>query len=446
MTISRKIAIIGTARAGKTVFLTSLINHLEEHHKTDFVVGKEEAISISDFKRQKVSKSIGAKFNYGACRDALVNSGEWPKKTRDTSHFICDFKRSDWKYHRNELHFFDFPGERLSDVAIAQYPDYADWADHMLEYISSDTIYRQLAEDYLELQIKGAYAELHDIEVLALYRQVLAKFAVNYKPMITPSTFMLDQEGNTPISTSVEDFYKEASERLLGLVSRKGVTHQFAPIAEQSRKRNPSLAKLYSKAYKEYRSSIVMPVFKDLKSSNRLIILIDIPSLLNGGVAMYNDNREILEKLFEVLQPELWYWRIFTSAVKIDRIAFVATKSDAIYPAEVKDGRLMGLLQQMTERFAYSLDEVEVEWFTCSAVVSAKMAEGEYKMRGPLISSCTPDVEQVFEVSSLPEQWPRNWMPSDFQFPSVLPKVPANKGIAPEQFGLDDVFTFITTD
>ena len=48
MSINRKIAIVGTARAGKTVFLTSLINHLEEHHKTDFVVSEEKSVSITD--------------------------------------------------------------------------------------------------------------------------------------------------------------------------------------------------------------------------------------------------------------------------------------------------------------------------------------------------------------------------------------------------------------
>ena len=117
--ISRKIAIIGTARAGKTVFLTSLINHLLEHNRQDFVVGERVPVQISNFRLVSVPARVGHKFNYGACRDALVHQGEWPEKTRDTSHFICNFERSDWKFSRNELHFFDLPGESFADAAIA---------------------------------------------------------------------------------------------------------------------------------------------------------------------------------------------------------------------------------------------------------------------------------------------------------------------------------------
>jgi predicted YcjX-like family ATPase len=133
MKISRKIAVIGTARSGKTVFLTSLINHLEEHNKMEFLIKTKNGkyAQVSDFKSKSVSKYIGAKFNYKKYRNALVDQGHWPTKTTDTSHFICDYKRSDWKYNRNELHLFDMPGERFADVAIAQYKDFGQWSDYM---------------------------------------------------------------------------------------------------------------------------------------------------------------------------------------------------------------------------------------------------------------------------------------------------------------------------
>ncbi len=447
-TKSKKIAIIGTARAGKTVFLTSLLNHLIEHSRSEFVIGNGLGTLITDFKHREIPPGIGAKFNYGACRDALVHNGKWPEKTRDTSHFICDFKRSDWKLFRSKLHFFDVPGERFADVSIGKYENYADWSDHILDYITSDTTYRTLSEPLLNAQQAGS--SISTSEILKAYRETLASYFINFKPAISPSTFILDQDGNTPKSKTKEEFLSEAHSRFLGLPPHKNKTLEFAPLSSDMREKNAALSIAFEHAYKNYRKKIVLPLLKDLKSSNRLIILIDIPSLLNGGVAMYNDNREILENLFVVLQPESWFWRLMLMGTnkgpaKIDRIAFVATKSDTTHPVDVEEGRLLDLLRQMTEKFAYSLSDVEVEWFTCSAVVSAKSADGNQAMRGTL-AECPAEGEIVYYVSKLPERWPQNWKPGDYKFPTVLPRVPANRGIAPEQHGLDKVFSFITKD
>lgn len=81
-TISRKIGIIGTARSGKTVLLTSLINHLIEHNRTDFVIGSGKPTQISSFKLRTASQARKNNFNYAAYRDALVYKGEWPEKPR----------------------------------------------------------------------------------------------------------------------------------------------------------------------------------------------------------------------------------------------------------------------------------------------------------------------------------------------------------------------------
>lgn len=461
--ISRKIAVIGTSRSGKTVFLTSLINHLEEHNKMDFVIKNKagEYANLSDFVEKYIPKYIkGDKFQYKAYRDALVRDRHWPRKTTDTSHYICDYKRSDWKHFRNELHLFDMPGERFADVAIAQFKDFGEWSDYMIEYFKSDAIYHQLAEEYLRLQeedsnkhlnfmkrlIKGAFI-LDEVEVLRAYRKSLAQFVLHYKPMVSPSTFLLDQKGGTPVSVSGNDFLNEAQNRSLGLPPLNGQHREFAPLSKMVRDNNKQMTKLFAKNYKAYRKQVIIPLFADLKSSKRLIILVDIPSLLNGGVAMYNDNREILENVFNALSPELLMWRIITNAVKIDRVAFVATKCDSIHPCDLADGKLMRLLEQMTRKFSDRLNhDVKKQSFVCSAVVSAKAAEGDYMMRGTLVNSDNFDKEHVFKVSKLPSGWPTDWKHGDYRFPSVLPRVPANKALAPEHENMDKVFTFITED
>ena len=55
--IYRKIAIAGTARAGKTVFLTSLINHLRQHRVEEFIIGKRAKITKFVKKRTSDARS-----------------------------------------------------------------------------------------------------------------------------------------------------------------------------------------------------------------------------------------------------------------------------------------------------------------------------------------------------------------------------------------------------
>ena len=444
--ISRKIAIIGTARAGKTVFLTSLINHLLEHNRQDFVIGERVPVQISNFRPVSVPAKVGHKFNYGACRDALVHQGEWPEKTRDTSHFICNFERSDWKFSRNELHFFDLPGERFADAAIARFSDFKEWSAYMLDYILADSHYCNLAGDYLELQKIGAKNNVSPDKILSLYRMTLANFVVNFKPMISPSTFILDQQGESPNGTTHEDFFRDAKNRICGLPVQKKRKREFAPASEALLKHNPAIHRLFASSFSAYRNQVALPLFKNLKSSRRLIILIDIPTLLNGGVAMYNDTREIIDNIFAALAPNSWLEELFKGH-NIDRIAFVATKNDAVYPPDLEEGHLKNLLLQMTEKFSFSVPKVKCEWFTCSAIVSAKKAgTDEYMMRGTLLSSTDISDMKTYQVSKLPERWPNNWNPGEFLFPNVKPKVSANKSLAPEQHNLNKIFTFITED
>jgi uncharacterized protein len=448
MKIHQKIAIIGTARSGKTVFLTSLINHLMEHNHIDFRIGKNNIVTIRDMKILPVSKKIGGKFNYSAYRDALVHQGKWPEKTRDTSHVLCNFKRSDWKWNRSELHFFDLPGERIADAAIAQYENYAEWSDHVLENINGSTPYRELAGEFL-----GALNNIDGCSVSELinsYKLALAHFYINFRTMITPSTFILDQNGQTPKSRTKEEFLSEHNKCFSGLGPGKdNEDQQFVPLPEKIREKKPELVQQFVTHYKLYRKQIAKPIFDHLKSCNRLIVLVDIPSLLNGGVAMYNDNRQILEDLFNILQPESWLMRLFSSHTKLNRVAFVATKSDIVHPADIDKNLLLNLLREMTDKFAVNLSEFDVErkFFTCSAIVSAQPADGEYQMRGLLRDNKNPELsEKIFSVPKLPPRWPEDWKYGDFKFPSVWPRIPANKAIPPKHDGLDKIFDFITED
>src|SRR5262245_3744544 len=93
-TAERRIGILGPGWSGKTIFLTSLINHLACHDPRSFHLGGGRASSeVRKFRKLMPSKDW-PEFEYEKFRERLVHR-RWPKKTRDSSEYVCRFERTD---------------------------------------------------------------------------------------------------------------------------------------------------------------------------------------------------------------------------------------------------------------------------------------------------------------------------------------------------------------
>src|SRR3954471_7205374 len=82
-----RVGVVGLYNAGKTVLLTSLVNHLEHHDPDRFRLGTGDA-TVRKFELGRPDPGW-AHFNYAGFRDALVHHGKWPEKTRDRSQLVC---------------------------------------------------------------------------------------------------------------------------------------------------------------------------------------------------------------------------------------------------------------------------------------------------------------------------------------------------------------------
>ncbi len=432
----RRVVVTGIAGGGKTVFLTSLLSHLMEFGQGNFHLGR--GVDISDFKEIPGQKNWPPFFPHSSFREDLAR-GKWPEKTTDCSQYTCQFRRSDWYFSAQRMSFFDFPGERIADAAIAAYSDYGEWSDHVLSHFTKHHDYAWAAGPYLEY-IQGP--ELSRDRLLSLYREVLARLILAYKPLITPSTFLLDQEGNPAAPGTVSEI---ASSRYTGI----SWSRQFAPLPKGHRRENPELTREMSAMYKQYRKQVVLPVFERISQAQSLVVLVDIPSLLAGGVGRYNDNRQILLDLFEILRPRSDLGGLIRKYFKfwqktLGRVAFVAAKADMVHPMDIENKRLQSLLKMMTDRAAKMLPHVKCEWFVCSACHSTFPVSGKRRLKGKLARN-NPDKEFLeYSVPELPRTWPKNWQPGDYQFYRIYPDAPENYLIPPRHMGLDRVFEFIS--
>lgn len=490
-----KIGITGIANGGKTVFLTSLLWQLEELNSSKFSLSA--TLGLKGFKTYNKGLEKDSIFPLETYKDSLSKGTKWPRKTKASYQYHCKFQRKDWKglsfgnlkrlkrlqvSQSQEVNFFDFPGERIADAAIAAIPSYEDWSDHILHHFQSHSDYSSTLLPYLELQKglaktqkapqkakffqaeqfikntfkKGSLEKSADQETLESekielydtlihsYKLVLAHLIHEFKPLVSPSTFLLDEKGQAAPMVSVEEL---AHTQIAGLTKEK----QFAPLTKAMREAFPEITNNMERYYKEYRKKVAWPLFQKIIQSQRLVILIDIPSLLMGGVGRYNDNRQILLDLFNAIEPRSPLGSLLQKlqaflGLGLEKIAFVAVKADLVHPQDIASGRLESLLRQMTNRAKNILPDVDFGFFVCSAIHSTRAGKENHHLIGKPIRNNPEDKEMEFKISPLPEMWPDSWKAGEYRFIDVKPNVSQNLSNPPNQIGLDRVFEFLLTE
>jgi predicted YcjX-like family ATPase len=303
--------------------------------------------------------------------------------------------------------------------------------------------------------------------VIAGYRRLLARLILDCVPSVSPSTFWLDNNSQP---------CKGADEETLATTGVAGLdeARQFAPLPKAVRERAPEIAATLRRNYDEYRREIAMPLAHWFRSSDVLLVLIDITMLLAGGVGMYNGQKRMLRQVVDYLAPGRSWMNRLTDAVTrtmsggrfsandvvglasarrlrmagVRRLAFVATKADKVHDNDY--GKLLGLLHDLTRNLAVQgrhLGNLRVEEFACAAVKStAKLDEYPY-LEGYKDQASQNGVTGSgrFPTGKVPANWPERWEKKDELFPTfdVLPRMPDKYDLAPRQYGLNRVFDFV---
>lgn len=437
MAFDTRVALAGTSHCGKTMFLTSLLWQLEEFDETRFHL--RNGVTLRGFDPQSVPKSR-TEFPFRPFRDMLAREYKWPERTRDVYRYRCAFHRSDrWLVPRRQsVDFLDMPGDRVADAAMVVHDDYGAWSDHVLTRLDQDTVGRQVKKQFrAEAARPGAGCR----EVVLAWRRALARLILAYKPFVSPSVFLLDRNGKHARKGGAEEL---VAERRCGLDE----SCEFAPLPGEVRNWNPGLAGPMQRHYRGYRKELVLPLFRDLMSAHSLVVLVDVPSLLMTGDRRFVDERDVIIDLLAAMGGKALHTRILRvlrlgNALK--RVAFVAAKADLVSPEDLRNGRLHTLLRSMNKRAAEKLPpSVKVQWFVCSACVSARPGGAPHTLVGQTQPGpYTADRQTAeFDVTPLPEAWPASWGEDDYRYPEFWPRVPENFMTPPRHRNLDAVFDF----
>ncbi|MFC3229290.1 YcjX family protein [Marinibaculum pumilum] len=328
-----RIGVTGLARAGKTVFITSLLRNLLHRDRLPglhaVAEGRIEAARLNPQPDLTLPRfPFEAHLAMLAGDDpahAQAQGGDpaacWPPGTTNISEIRLSlrYRPGSWlarqfgETRTLHLDIVDYPGEWLLDLTLLRL-DYAEWSARLLADAQSADA-RPAASAFLAAMAQAdPEAEATDAAAEALaqpfrrYLQIRRENAGAPLAM-TPGRFLLPGDlAGSPVLT-------------------------FAPLPDSAGggSRRNSLRALMARRYEGYRRQVVEPFLREqFGRLNRQIVLVDTLSALAAGGARLDQLSQALDEVLQVFRHgrPSWLSRLF--APRIDRIAFCATKADHV--------------------------------------------------------------------------------------------------------------------
>ena len=360
---SVRIGVSGLSRAGKTVFITSLVHNLLHGGRLP-LFDPYRSGRISSAKLEPQPDDNVPRFSYEPHIKELLDRRTWPQSTRAISELRLTIQyesASGWNrmFAAGSLSvdIVDYPGEWLLDLPLLS-KTYAEFSKEALEH-SALPLRDDLSEKWRKLTASvdptapedELLAQKLNTEFTAYLRACRAdERALSTLP---PGRFLMpgDMEGSPALT--------------------------FAPLQNlngNSHSRG-SLWAMMERRYEAYKSHIVRPFFLNhIARLDRQIVLIDAMQALNAGPHALADLERALSEILTCFRigKSGWLPSFFTH--RIDKILIAATKADQLH--HTSHDRLQALVRKLSdraiERAKFSGAEVDV--LALSAVRSTREA------------------------------------------------------------------------
>jgi uncharacterized protein len=313
-----RLGITGLSRAGKTVFITSLVANLMDRARMPGLVGAD-AISAA-FLQPQPDDTV-PRFDYENHLAALTGpTPYWPEGTKAVSELRLSFRlrprgllgglRGARRLH---LDIVDYPGEWLLDLTLME-KSYAEWSAETLSRLESraKTAPPEAAAYRAAVTAADPAAPLDEPQAQALSRAFTAHLqaarAAGWSDC-TPGRFLLPGElAGSPVLT-------------------------FAPLPQPAPCPRGCLWREMERRYEAYKAKIVRPFFRDhFAKIDRQVVLLDVLGALHHGPAALEDMRRTMAQILTAFRPGKTAWLAsLLGGKKVERILFAATKADHLH-------------------------------------------------------------------------------------------------------------------
>ncbi|MGC9419673.1 MAG: YcjX family protein [Rhodovulum sp.] len=328
-----RLGVTGLSRAGKTVFITSLVANLMDRGRMPQLRAAASGAISSAYLQPQPHNTV-PRFDYETHLAAIIGPDpHWPDSTRAVSELRLSLKVRQGGFggllgavtgpRTVHLDIVDYPGEWLLDLALLD-KGYAAWSRETLERIDQ----RPGAQGFRDALANADPAAKLDEPVAqalaaAFTAHLQAARAAGFSDC-TPGRFLLPGEmAGSPVLT-------------------------FAPLpAPSGATPRGSLWREMERRFEAYKAEVVKPFFREHFSRiDRQVVLVDALGAIHAGPRAVEDLRRAITEILGAFRPGRNAW--LTSLLlgkRVERILFAATKADHLH--HIQHPRLTAIMQAL---------------------------------------------------------------------------------------------------
>ena len=436
-----RLGVTGLSRAGKTVFITSLVANLLDRGRMGGLRAAADGSIRAAYLEPQPDDTL-PRFDYETHLDAMTGAApHWPESTRAISELRLSFRVQPTGLiaglggpQNLHLDIVDYPGEWLLDLALLE-KSYAEWSREALMRAR-----RRSAADQAVAVLDAADAEAPFDDQQA---QRLAESWTGYLGRAreagfsdcTPGRFLLPGD----------------------LAGSPALT--FAPLDAASGTRG-TLGAEFARRFEAYKREVVKPFFRShFARIDRQVVLVDALGAIHAGPQALEDLRATMADILGAFRPgrNAFLTEIFRGR-RVEKILFAATKADHLHHSQ--HGRLTRVMEALVDEARRRADFAGARTAAMALAALRATTEDSVEHEGEMLDvvrGVTAEGRRgAFHPGELPEdpqvllsqgrQGAEAWLDADFGIMRFVPQGGGRPGSGPPHIRLDRAAEFLIGD
>ncbi|MEM6477599.1 MAG: YcjX family protein [Pseudomonadota bacterium] len=323
-----RLGVTGLSRAGKTVFITSLVANLLDRGRMPQLASVASGALQHAYLQPQPDDTI-PRFDYETHLAAMTGTKpQWPQSTRAVSELRLSLilqprgVLSGFSGPKTiHLDIIDYPGEWLLDLGLLS-KSYTEWSSGVLERLRLRDCGAPYLAKIASLETQVRYDEPVAKALAAEFTRYLhAARAAGYADC-TPGRFLLPGElEGSPVLT-------------------------FAPLEGTGGRR--SLVREMERRFEAYKAKVVKPFFRDhFARLDRQIVLLDVLGAIHEGPKAVEALRQTMADTLAAFRPgRNAFLTSLLLGKRVDKILFAATKADHLHHEQ--HAKLTAIMEALT--------------------------------------------------------------------------------------------------
>ncbi len=366
-----RLRVTGLARAGKTVFITSLVANLLARDRLTQLRAAAEGRLIATVLEPHPDRGT-PRFDYEGHLAALsADPPRWPESTRRISQLRLSIRYARTGFIGGlqgpgtlHLDIVDYPGEWLLDLALLEL-NYDEWSARAMKAAEAPFRAPHAARWRAAVAARDESAKFEEPAAQALAAAFTAYLAACRKAGLSglaPGRFLMpgDLEGSPALA--------------------------FCPLPPG---RSP-LRDEFARRFEAYKRHVAKPFFRDhFARIDRQVVLVDLMTALGEGPAAVADLGQAMMEALAAFRPGRNSWLSSILGRRIDRVLFAATKADHLHHEEHPrlTAILSALLRESVARAEFRGAEAEAMAIAALRATVEQEGAGLRAVRGRLLST-----------------------------------------------------------